>query len=353
MRRQAQGPHKSFAIAPLRCNLKCCTVFDSCPVQGGYSRGHPASGFSFCPFAELGEAGVNMKSTVGQEHLEERKLKEIEHSRVRRQILQGSERHADTNPSEQAENINTLVRDKEAFNYHFSNIKFYSVTKASEDYQRAWMAQRCGPGTTVLDFACGSGENGILAASFGATVLGMDISPEGVENANLNARQSGVAQRCRFEVMDGENMTYADDTFDYAVEYGALHHVELNAAMRELARVIKPGGEMICIEALRHNPVIHAYRKRTPHLRTAWEVDHILGVESLDVMRKYFGRVEARFFHLTALAAVPFRKTFLFKPMRAIFDAVDRLILRNQQLGKYGWIMAVTIADPIKSRTAP
>jgi ubiquinone/menaquinone biosynthesis C-methylase UbiE len=291
---------------------------------------------------------MESEQAAGLENLEERKLKEIEHSRVRRQILQGSERHADTNKSEEAENISALVRDKVAFKLHFSNIKFYSITKASEDYQRSWMQERCKAGTSVLDFACGSGENGILAAEFGAHVQGMDISPEGVANANLNARQTGVADHCRFEVMDGENMKYADNTFDYAVEYGALHHVELNAAMSELARVIKPDGEMICIEAMRHNPFIHAYRRRTPHLRTAWEVDHILGVESLDVMRKYFRRVDTRFFHLAVLAAVPLRKTFLFKPMRAVMNVVDRWLLSTQAIGKYGWIMAITIGEPIK-----
>jgi len=296
---------------------------------------------------------MEYRPVAGLGDLEDRKLKEIEHSRIRRQILRGSERHADTNLSEEAAGLAALVRDREAFKYHFSNVKFYSVAKASEDYQREWMRARCGPGATVLDFACGSGENGILAAGFGATVRGMDISPEGVENANANARQAGVADRCRFEVMDGENMSYPDDTFDYGVEYGALHHVALDVAMSELARVIKPGGEMICVEAMRHNPLIHAYRRRTPHLRTAWEVDHILGVESLDVMREHFRRVDARFFHLAVLAAVPFRKTFLFKPVRAALDAVDRVLLSTQLIGKYGWIMVITIRDPIKKEPAP
>lgn len=283
------------------------------------------------------------------DNLEPRKLDEIEHSRIRRQILQGGERSADTNRAEEAANLEAMIRDREAFQYHFANIKYYSITQASEEFQHEWMRERCQPGTTVLDFACGNGENGIAAARYGAEVLGMDISPEGVENANLNAREEGVADRCRFEVMDGENMTYDDDTFDYAVEYGALHHVELGAALAELARVIKPGGEMICVEALRHNPLIHAYRRRTPHLRTPWEVDHILGVESLAVMEKYFERVDASFFHLAALAAVPFRKTFLFRPLRTVLNAVDRAILGNRAIGKYAWIMVVTLSNPRKT----
>jgi hypothetical protein len=105
---------------------------------------------------------------------------------------------------------------------------------------------------------------------------------------------------------------------------------------------------MICVEALRHNPLIHWYRRRTPHLRTEWEVEHILGVESLDVMRKYFGKVEVRFFHLTVLALVPLRKTFLFRLLMPVFRLVDRILLSNQFIGKYGWIMIVELGQPKK-----
>ncbi|HBV06668.1 MAG TPA: hypothetical protein DEF01_07985 [Gemmatimonadetes bacterium] len=295
---------------------------------------------------------MDEKQHSALEGLEERKIKEIEHSRVRRKILQGSERHADTSRADEADDLERLIRDKEAFKKHFANIKFYSITELSENYQLDWMRSRCTPGAAVLDFACGNGENGIFAAQCGATVMGIDISPEGVENANQNATEAGVREHCGFEVMDGENMSFADDTFDLGVEYGALHHVDLPAALSELARVLKPGAEMICVEAMRHNPLIHAYRKRTPHLRTEWEVDHILGVESLDLMRQYFGRVEVKFFHLAALAAVPFRRTFLFRPLRAVLNQIDKLLLSNQFIGKFGWIMVITIADPIKNRPA-
>lgn len=282
--------------------------------------------------------------------LEDRKLKEIEHSRTRRTILQGFERRSDTHVREEAADLNRMIRDKEAFEKHFSNTKFYSITHLSEAYQYGWLKGRVRPGMRVLDFACGNGENGIYAAQCGGDTTGIDISPEGVANANQNARDLGVADHCRFMVMDGENMTFEDNTFDVAVEYGALHHVELDAAMRELARVIKHGGAMVCVEALRHNPFIHAYRKRTPQLRTAWEVEHILGVESLEIMRQHFKDVEVKFFHLAVLAAVPFRKTPLFKPLRVALDAIDRVLLSNQTIGKYAWIMIVTIANPRKSR---
>ena len=281
--------------------------------------------------------------------LEPRKLAEIEHSRARRQVLKGYERRLDTHSSEQAAGSEALVADKQAFEHHGANLKYYSIAVSSDDFQRAWLKQQCTPGVRVLDFACGNGENGIYAASCGGDVTGIDISPEGVENANSNAAIAGVGSKCRFEVMDGESMTFPDDSFDVVVEYGALHHVDLDAAMRELARVLKPCGKMICTEALRHNPLIHWYRKRTPHLRTAWEVEHILGVEHLATFRRHFEQVDVRFFHLFGLAAVPFRRTRLFQSLRKLLDAIDGIVLRPQVIGKYGWIMVVTAERPRKT----
>jgi len=282
------------------------------------------------------------------ENLEERKRKEIEHSRKRREVLQGFERIADTHAASQVRDLDELVKDKTKFDFYFSNMKYYSITVQSEDYKHLWLERRCEPGKRVLDFACGNGENGIYAASCGAECIGIDISPEGVANANGNAAKLGVAERCRFVVMDGENMSFENDYFDFGVEYGALHHVELDKALSELARVIKPGGEMICVEALRHNPLIHWYRRRTPHLRTEWEVEHILGIESLDVMRKYFGTVNVRFFHLTSLALVPFRKFRYFPQLLKFFDAIDGVLLQNSIFGKFAWIMVVELGQPKK-----
>ena len=143
-------------------------------------------------------------------------------------------------------------------------------------------------------------------------------------------------------------MTFDDNSFDVAVEYGALHHVDLDKALSELSRVMKPNGRMMCLEAMRHNPLIHNYRKRTPHLRTEWEVEHILGVESFEVMKKYFKNVDAKYFHLLTLALVPLRKTFLFPVLYPVLDFLDRILLSTKFIGKFGWIMAIELSEPIK-----
>ncbi len=280
--------------------------------------------------------------------IEDRKQKEIEHSRKRREILQGFERISDTHAAQQVGNLDELIKDKEKFDYHFSNMKYYSITRSSEDYKNQWLKKYCSDGKKILDFACGNGENGIFASQQGAECTGIDISPEGIENANNNAKKFRVNNHCKFYVMDGENMTFDNNTFDLGVEYGALHHVDLDLALSEIARVLKPEGKMMCIEAMRHNPLIHWYRKRTPHLRTEWEVDHILGVESFDIMKKYFKDVNVKYFHFLSLILVPFRKTSLFPFFLKTFDYIDKIILSNQLIGKYGWIMAIELSNPKK-----
>ena len=62
----------------------------------------------------------------------------------------------------------------------------------------------------------------------------------------------------------------------------------------------------------------------------------------------HFNGVKVRYFHLSALALVPFRKTFLFPVLLPLFNFLDRIILSTQAIGKYGWIMAIELSDPKK-----
>jgi hypothetical protein len=78
-------------------------------------------------------------------------------------------------------------------------------------------------------------------------------------------------------------------------------------------------------------------------------VEHILGVESLDTVRRYFKHVEVKYFHLAVLAAVPFRKAFFFPALRRFLDRVDDVLLRPAALGKYGWIMVFVMSEPDKA----
>lgn len=277
--------------------------------------------------------------------LEERKIKEIEHTDRRRQIVTGYEYRTDTAKDQQKNGFVTNDRD---FRKYFSNMKFYSITRSSIAYKDALLYKGI-KGCTVLDYCCGNGEVSIDIARKGANkIYGIDISQVAINNATKLAENSGVNKQCEFKIMDAENMEFDDNTFDIIHEYGALHHLELDAALKELARVLKPDGKIICTEALRHNPIIQYYRRKTPHLRTKWEAEHILGVPEIMSGYKHFGKIKIRFFHIAALAAVPFRKTTLFKPFLISLETIDNILTRIPYLKYMAWIAVIVYSEPKK-----
>lgn len=236
--------------------------------------------------------------------------------------------------------------DPEQYGYFTSNKKFYSVVRSSDDFYYKWLRDNA-TGKKVLDFGCGSGLSSIESAKFAGHVTGIDISPEAVRLAQEHAEAAGVAGNTTFVVMDAEALKFASGSFDVVSVRGVLHHMDLDAALGQIRRVLAPGGKAIFLEALANNPIIHAYRRRTPHLRTAWETEHILRYEDSVKMRKYFQHVEVRSFHLAVLAAVPLRSTPAFEPARKVLDAVDGAILRVPGLRRQGWMACFLLSDPI------
>jgi ubiquinone/menaquinone biosynthesis C-methylase UbiE len=231
----------------------------------------------------------------------------------------------------------------------WANMKYYAIERRSRDVVLSWYDAHV-EGCSVLDYCCGNGEDGVLIAQKGASeVVGIDLSPVSVENAHRLAVRERVADKVTHEVADAEATGFDDNRFDIITEYGSLHHVDLDLAFAEMARVLKPGGKAICQEALAHNVIIHTYRRLTPKLRTPWEVDHILRRSSFKVAEKYFGRVEMKFFHLFSLFAVPFRNTPIFRPLLATLEVIDDVVLRVPGLKWQGWQTVFVLSDPQKS----
>lgn len=288
---------------------------------------------------------LNCSREKEYEKLERRKLREIEHSDRRRAIVKGYEYFTDAS---EIDVFAKYIDGTWAYEKHFANMKFYSIARQSFAYRDRALFKIIS-GKNVLDYCCGNGEIALEMAKHGAKkVFGIDISKVAVNNAKELAKNFGVEDQCEFHVMDAEATDFEDCTFDVVHEYGALHHLELESAFRELSRILKHNGNVICTEALRHNPFINLYRKKTPHLRTKWEVEHILGVPEIMSGLKYFQYVNVRFFHLAALGAVPFRRMEIFKKLLRILERVDNIILRVPGFQRMAWVAVIIFSGPIK-----
>ena len=119
----------------------------------------------------------------------------------------------------------------------FGQIAKYYVNDAADFIKRLNLK----PGMTVLDVACGTGNLAIPAARTGASVTGVDIAPNSVEQARQNAKAEGL--NAKFDEGDAEALPYADASFDAVVTmFGAMFAPRPELVARELKRVCRPGG---------------------------------------------------------------------------------------------------------------
>lgn len=96
----------------------------------------------------------------------------------------------------------------------------------------------------LLEVGCGVGIDLMRFASGGAKVQGIDLSKIAIELARKNFEQS--KQNADLQVMNGECMEFADNTFDIVYAHGVLQYtVDAAKMIAEIHRVLKPGGKAI------------------------------------------------------------------------------------------------------------
>lgn len=236
------------------------------------------------------------------------------------------------------------VRSRET---EYPTVKFYSINRLVQRHVENWLSQRCA-GKRALIYGCGDGQYSFELVKYGASVIGIDIADKSIEHARQQAQAVGLSDRVSFQVMDCEHLSFPDNSFDILVAAAILHHLDLPRAYAEMRRVLKPSGAIICIEPLAHNPLIQVYRKRTPDLRTRWEVEHILKVKDVSLAKEFFDKVDVRFFHLFTLLAVPFRKGRGFRRVLAAMEALDSVVLKVPFLRRHAWQVVFALSEPRK-----
>jgi ubiquinone/menaquinone biosynthesis C-methylase UbiE len=231
----------------------------------------------------------------------------------------------------------------------WSNMKYYSIERKSRQVVLEWFETHC-KGKKILDFCCGNGDDSFILVDKGAVeVTGIDISEVSIDNCRRKAERDAYKGKMSFQVMDAENLNFNDNTFNIVTEYGTLHHLDLDKAYSQIARVLQPEGECICVETLGHNPLIALYRRLTPELRTEWEADHILRKNDIYKAAKYFKQVEILgLYHLFTLAAVPFRRFSFFEPVLSMFEILDRYLLRIPGIKWQAWQAVFILSNPKK-----
>ena len=225
----------------------------------------------------------------------------------------------------------------------------YSITGDSHEYFKTRLTESA-LGKRVLEIGSGAGENALALSSCARRVSGIDLSDVAVEIARRKARELKI-NNVAFEAMNAEHMDFPANTFDIVCGGAILHHLALEEAYSEIARVMDPAGRALFIEPLGYNPFINLYRRLTPKLRTPDE--HPLVERDLALARTFFGRVDIRYYYLMTLLALPIARNRFGQRAVQSLNAVDRVLFRwLPVLRRYAWIMVIELSQPLKTERA-
>ena len=226
--------------------------------------------------------------------------------------------------------------------------------------ENRFIAAALGPvsGLTVLELGAGLGEASVWFATQGARVVSTDLSGGMLRLVQRVAALHGTAVET--VQMDGAVLALPDASVDIVYGANVLHHVDTPTCLKEVHRVLKPGGRGVFWDPIQYNPVINVYRRLAGQVRSVDE--HPLGVADLGTMRTLFRNVRVRFFWLSTLAV--FLKYFFidqvhpneeryWKKVVGDYDsihvwyeplaALDALLLRLPGLRWLAWNMAVVL----------
>jgi SAM-dependent methyltransferase len=178
-------------------------------------------------------------------------------------------------------------------------------------------------GKSALDYGCGHGMAAVALARAGARVTAFDLSPGYVNECRARAEANGVQVEC--VTADGEELPFADASFDAVWGNAILHHLDLARAGRELKRVLKPGGVAVFCEPWGGNPLLGFARRKLPYPGKDRTPDELpLTRRDLAPLRALFPVVRVTGFQLFGMV----RRVWKNRRALRLFDALDSRLLR-------------------------
>ena len=207
-------------------------------------------------------------------------------------------------------------REQDFWGHHLPDVpECLARFRAGPDPNTYAMLRAIGPvqGARILDFACGAGVVSAWLTSEGADVVGLDPSREAISLAEDVSKALSLKPTFVSTTLDEAEEL---GTFDAVVGRYALHHTDVAATGKALARRLRTGGKAAFLETFATNPLLRFSRRHLighagiPRLGTLDE--RPLGPEDIESLRQAFGRAE------TVVAQMRFLRIF------------DRQVLRRR-----------------------
>jgi len=159
--------------------------------------------------------------------------------------------------------LQTSIKLKEKYSHTTLYPGHKKMTKKFESFYKN-LSQKI-----VLDYGCGKGLDSLKLLKAGATVYGIDIAENYIEETIELAKKNGFSESMfDFKVMDAHKLEFQENKFDLVIGNGILHHLDKIVAINSIYKVLKPGGRLVFKEPLADNPLLKIFRFFTPRART-------------------------------------------------------------------------------------
>ncbi|AMC10042.1 hypothetical protein Lupro_01675 [Lutibacter profundi] len=120
-------------------------------------------------------------------------------------------------------------------------------------------------------------------------VIPKKLSCINISEVELNkgiSQAKNVLFDINFQLMDANNLTFPDESFDIVFGGAILHHLNIDKSIKHIHRVLKPNGYILFLEPLNINPIYKIYRKLNPKERTPDE--HALVSKDFKLIKNKF-----------------------------------------------------------------
>jgi len=189
-----------------------------------------------------------------------------------------------------------ILHDEEVFHDHWAdniNIDDLLVDESFEACtcpENRYIIRKLGKikNKKILDVGCGAGESSVYFAKNGAIVTACDLSMGMLNVVKKLAKKNKV--KVKTTQCYSHKTPFESDSFDIVYTANLLHHVVAESTLKEVIRILKPGGIFVSWDPLSHNILINIYRQMATNVRTKDE--HPIRFEQLKILNKYFSKIE-------------------------------------------------------------
>lgn len=201
-----------------------------------------------------------------------------------------------------------------------------SYLQAPYIYYEQRIAELIRPEHHVLELGAGTGLHTRVLLQTSSKVIATDISPSSL--CLIKQRFQRIPGNLQTEVADMESLPFDDSSFDVITSAGSLSYGDPYLVDSEIRRVLRPGGMLICVDSLNHNPVyrvnrwLHCLRGN----RSKSTLKRMPNLARITSLGEGFASVNVRYFGALSFAMPVVARLFGEDTAQAASDRIDQLL---------------------------